>query len=1516
MLSLGSDTTVPTGRPRPYQRTGFLFYTALVAFLFSFRPGIHTAAGQTPTLVINEFMASNSKSTPDPQGDYDDWVEIYNNGRGSVYVGGMYLTDNLSSPMKWRIPDNNSSEVVIPSTGYLVIWLDNDTADAGLHANFKLDADGEEIALFDSDGITLIDSIVFDAQVADVSYGRYPDAGDNQRFFAMPSPGAPNNGGYIGQVADTKFSHRRGFYDEPFSVMIATETEGATIHYTLDGSEPTTAERIPASMVYTGPIRITTTTVLRAVASKPGWKSSDMDSQTYIFLDDVLRQRGAGFPDTWGHAGADYEMDPEIVNNPAYRYSIKDDLKSVPTVSLAMDVDDWFSSNSSVYAGGIYTHPQWEDSYGPEAERAVSVEFYNPSTSGQFQIEAGVRLAGGSSTNPWKMDKLSMRLKFTEAYGATRLRFDLFGDDATDQFDTLVLDARMNNSWAYGGGATVRGSRPWISGTVMQRDIAQYTRDQYVADIQNAMGGYAPHGRHVHLYLNGLYWGLYWLHERPDEHFAAAYLGGEDEDYDALKHNSGNVVNGSGADYNRMFNVANGGLASDDKYREIQQYLDVPNLVDYMITNFYVGNSDWAHQNWYATRSRVAPGGRWRYHSWDAEHVMEGLTENSTGRNNNGGPTRLHHKLAENTEYRLLFADHVHRHFFNNGVLTPQGATVLNWIRLEEVDRAVVGESARWGDNHRSAPYTRDVDWIRERNWLLNQYFPQRTQTVLNQFKSRGWYPNVDAPTFRINGVHQHGGLLTQNNLLSMTADSGAIWYTLDGSDPRLAAQSGRNEDATTTLVPESCTKRVLVPTGPVDSKWNTGEVFSDQGWITTTGGIGYERGSGYDQYFTLDVESQMYGRNCTCYIRIPFVLQANPDDFDFMTLRIRRDDGFIAYLNGTEVARHNFSGTARWNSSAASSTSDSIAVQFEDIDISASFDALRRGGNLLAIHGLNTSVTSSDFLISVELIAGKGGAGSSGVLPGALRYSGPFVLIESANVRARTLSGSRWSALNEATFAVGPVAENLRITEIMYNPQDPNEEFIELANTGDETINLNLVSFSDGIDFTFPSYELAADEHVVIVRNRNIFEARYGTNVNIAGEYSGSLNNAGERITLRDAAGRAILDFDYKDGWRSITDGEGFSLTIIDPKNPDPDSWNRKDSWRASAYAGGSPGIDDSGMIPEPGAVIINELLAHSHDTAPDWIELYNTTNTSIDIGGWFLSDSGGELFKFEIASGARITPGEYLVFYQDLHFGNANNPGCHKPFALSENGERVYLSSAQDGIRTGYRDVQDFGASQTGVSFGRYYKPATGNYNFIAMAHTTPGTANACPKVGPVVISEIMYHPAWPSGGSYTNEQYEYIELHNISNQPVTLYDYDKGLAWKFTDGIELTFDADSPVTIGAGDRIVIVKNPAAFAWRYPGVPAWKTIGPYDGNLSNSGEKIALSMPGSIDTLGVRQYIRADRVNYTDGSHPEGIPGSVDLWPPETDGQGKSLTRIVPRDYGNDPENWIAASPSPGNG
>jgi hypothetical protein len=169
-------------------------------------------------------------------------------------------------------------------------------------------------------------------------------------------------------------------------------------------------------------------------------------------------------------------------------------------------------------------------------------------------------------------------------------------------------------------------------------------------------------------------------------------------------------------------------------------------------------------------------------------------------------------------------------------------------------------------------------------------------------------------------------------------------------------------------------------------------------------------------------------------------------------------------------------------------------------------------------------------------------------------------------------------------------------------------------------------------------------------------------------------------------------------------------------------------------------------------------------------------------------------------------------------------------------------------------------------------------------------------------------MYNPDWPVGGSYTNDQYEYIELHNISAEPVTLYDYVTAEPWKFTDGVAFTFPADIPVTIPAGGYLLVVQKPEAFLWRYPSVPVAQTLGPYDGRLNNAGEGVELSMPGDLDNQGQRSYIRIDRINYSDGSALD------DLWPAEPDGQGQSLTRKVPTDYGNDPANWITSVPSLG--
>jgi len=1455
-------------------------------------------------LVINEVMAANTNTHQDAQGEYDDWIEIYNAGDYAVDIGGLYLTDNLSMPMKWQIPNDDPALTTIGPGEYLLIWADNDISDSGLHASFRLDASGDEVALFDTDGSTLIDSITFGTQTADISYGHYPDGSGNLRFMASPTPNGPNMDIYLGQLAEPRFSHDRGFYNSPISVRLSTESEDATIYYTLDGSEPGITDRFPSGIEYTDPIVVNKTTCIRARTVKSGWMSSETATCSYIFLDNVIHQHRypTGFPTSWGQTRVDYEMDPDVVNNPAYALTIKEDLKTIPSVSIVIDNNDFFGAERGIYANTQASGIAWE--------RPASIEWIDPVKGDDFQVNAGLRVHGSQYGRTSGVAKHSLRMLFKNEYGSPELEFPLFEDTDVDRFDSLVLRGIWNYSWF--GDSTACGG--------LGTDHADYLRDQFARDTVLDMDGLSPHSRAVHVYINGLYWGLYILTERPDDGFASIHIGGEKEDYDVLKApNSGSsmdIIAGDRSEWNTLFSMAEQNLSSTATYESIQQYLDIPAMIDYLLMVYYVGSrdapvllcNDYLPRNFYALRRRE-PAGPFVFMPWDVEWILESPDVNRLNVVGVQNPYYLLNRLRSNEEFRILLADHIYRHFFNGGALTSARSIERYMTRANEIDRAIVGESARWGDSRRSYPYTRDVEWVAEIDRLVNQYFSVRTDIVLQQFIQAGFYPNVDAPTFS-----QHGGLVSSGFTLQMWAPSGTIYYTLDSSDPRLAETSG-SIISDVTLVAENAQKRVLIPTGNIGEAWRGSETFDDSSWSLCTGspgGIGYERSSGYEGLISLDVQQQMYGQRTSCYVRIPFNLDDNPADFNFMTLRVQYDDGFVVYLNGTEIQRALFTGTPTWNSQA---DGNHEAQGTESFDVSDHIDVLRTGDNILAIHALNVSTTSSDFIILAELIAGQSISGNGGGASGsAIAYTAPITLNKTTQVKARVLQGNTWSALNEAIFAVGPVKENLRITEIMYNPgdynepNDPNTEYIELTNIGSETINLNLVKFTNGVDFTFSDMELAPGGFVLIVKDESAFLGKYPSFSGlIAGQYTGSLNNAGERIELQDAIGQSIHNFRYRDNWYDITDGLGFSLTIKDPVNTDPDVYGDKADWRPSATIDGSPGYDDSDEVPALGSVVINEILTHSHLGEPDWIELHNTTDHTINIGGWFLSDDDSDFTKYEIASGTAIPANGYIVFYEDIHFGNLANSGCHVQFALSENGETLYLHSGRDGQLTGYSEQENFGASETAVAFGRYQK-STGSYNFVAMSENTAGYANAYPLVGPVVINEIMYHPDIEGDA-------EYVELLNITGDSVLLYDSITGEPWRFTDdpddpGIEYLFPSDEPVTVGPGEYILLVKDIEIYRARF-GEPLCELVFEWgSGKLSNGGEKIQLSKPGDIDGQSVRQWIRVDRVVYSDGSHPVG----EDPWPMEADGGGLSLSRMVPFDYGNDVVNWQAAEPSPG--
>ncbi|MGK0187462.1 MAG: hypothetical protein ACI9R3_003250, partial [Verrucomicrobiales bacterium] len=936
-------------------------------------------------------------------------------------------------------------------------------------------------------------------------------------YFAEPTPGKPNNdSGVLGFVEDTRFDMDRGFYSDPISVTITSASPGASIIYTTDGSDPTPdngtiVPPLTADAAATAAVPITTTTTLRASAYREGFLPTNIDTHSYIFLADVIRQGNEpeGYPTTWkgdggnGSFPADYEMDPEITEDPKYKDILDDALLAIPTISIVTDRDNLFDR-----ATGIYQNPQRS---GIQWERPASMEIIYPDRpADSAQIDCGIRIQGGHTREPAKNPKHSFRVNFKRIYGSGSFRHDLFpGDpDATRDFDQLILRNSGNQSWLHHN--EFEGDN---------RGRAQYIRDQWAKDVQQKMGNPAARNIYAHLYLNGIYWGVTNPTERATAGFGQSYLGGRKEDIVAL--NSGAGV--AGDDATREFRSLNS-LARDlddpARYQQLSEILDLSAFADYMILNHYGGNIDWDHHNWYGIRNMA--GGKWYFIAWDSEFFFTRDNDNVVRKDNANNPSRILTELKANPDFRLLFADRIQKHLFNDGLLTPD-VVVANWERRKDMMfDAIIGESARWGDyrrdvhqrgNPRPIPvYDRDEEWMAERTRLLEDYFPNRTETIINQYRAAGWFPEVDSPVFSANGGRVESGFQ-----LEMTATTGDIIYTLDGSDPRVPT-----ETVTEALIPDKAPLKVFVPTDEsLGVTWRGGtDAFDDSTWIPGVGTAWFENNPGeFAEFGGIDLFDLMRNVTASCYVRMTFDIpdQDTLDRIGSLTLYVRYDDGFAAFINGEQIAESQAADALTWDARATASHSDAQAVLYEPFETGA--DALKVGTNILAIHAMNQSAVSSDFLIGARLDATS--TLGSGVSADAKTYDGPILLNSSSIVRARTRSGLDWSPMTEATYLTGIAAsaDNLIVSEIMYNPAGPDDaEFIEVMNISGTAIDLSGVRFSSGVDFSFPiGSSLAPGSHTVIVRDRSAFEARYGGGLPVAGEFANgtALDNAGERIVI-----------------------------------------------------------------------------------------------------------------------------------------------------------------------------------------------------------------------------------------------------------------------------------------------------------------------------------------------------------------------------------------------------------------
>ncbi len=760
----------------------------VLVFLFYNR---ECRASGSHRIMITELMAVNGSGLQDEDGDYSDWIELYNPGEQPINLHGWALTDNPSKPGKWKFP------VVVLNPGqYLIVFASEKNRSnpaKGLHTNFKLSGSGEYLALFEPDMKTISFSFDdgFPVQQSNVSYGWFQGY---WVYFKEPTPGTENASG--SQLLEPVFSQQRGFYKTPFQVALQSPQEGLDIYYTTNGTRPNQTTGIR----YTEPILIAKTTPLSVVVCQEGKGCSTPVSHTYIFTDDVVNQpaQPEGYPSEWSpfkftkkNAPADYEMDPDVCQNPLYKPHMESALKAVPTVSVVTNIGYLFTHTINADSGGIYIYTGNTNvsSIGLDWERPVSMEYIDPVSGSNFQLNCGLRLHGGNSRVPENSQKHSFRLSFRSDYGPSKLKYNLFETrNPTNEFNSLVLRAGYNYSWT--------------KNDPTQRRKADYLRDPFAKNTQLDMGHPSAHNKFVHLYLNGLYWGLYNISEKITNDFMEEYMGGTEEDWDVVKDHGG-VVDGKAVAWNSLVAMAKADLSQDANYQKLmgnnsngsrnpdyENLLDVDNLIDYMILNIYIGNKDWDGNNWLAARNRVDPQSGFRLFAWDAETSMIEINENIVNINNSGNPSAIFSALKKNKEFVVRLGDRLQKHFFNGGALTNE-ATLMRYKELaDEIDVAIIAESARWGDYRKDVHpsdsdkivYTRNDHWLVEVQNQINNYLPQRSSIVLNQFRNAGLFPTLEAPLFS-----HGGGMISASFDLTMTAKAGDIYYTTDGSDPREA---------------------------------------------------------------------------------------------------------------------------------------------------------------------------------------------------------------------------------------------------------------------------------------------------------------------------------------------------------------------------------------------------------------------------------------------------------------------------------------------------------------------------------------------------------------------------------------------------------------------------------------------------------------------------------------------------------------------------------------------------------
>jgi len=604
-----------------------------------------SAQASTPTVAINEVMASNGSTVFDEDGDAEDWIELYNYGDEPVDLQWFGLSDDYENPYRWIFPD-----VTIDPGEFLLIWAsgkDRTDPDQPLHTNFAIASAGEEVLLTSVDG-ERIDELQPLKLPTDLSVGRKPDGVGDWYFFEDPTPGLPNTTeGYQQVLTEPVFSKPPGHHTGSIELDLTHPDDHVTIYYTTDGSRPDSD-----SDVWEGPKTLQDRTSEPNDISMIRTTNSDTRSEGW---------NEPGGPVPKAHtiraiAKRDGHL-PSAVNTHSFFIDENGSVShELPVFSLVTDPEHLFDHETGIYVPGAdgesgeVHHGNFENR-GHDWERKTSLEFFETDGKRVLATDMGLRIHGGwSRRNAQK----SVRIYARNEYGDNRFYYSFFPDLPYNQYNRLIL-RNSGNDWAY---------------SLFRDGLAQTLISHLNFDTQE----YRPSV----VYINGEYWGIHNIRERYDQHYLKRVYGLQEDEVDLLtgRHYADP---GDNEHWLAMREYADEhDLSEESHFRHMTTQMDMDSYLDYYASQIFYANNDWPHNNIDYFRKRVSydstaePGhdGRWRWMMRDLDRsfnlstqddfdMIEWVTLKEDGRYGEEWPNLLLRNLLENDQFRISFINRI-----------------------------------------------------------------------------------------------------------------------------------------------------------------------------------------------------------------------------------------------------------------------------------------------------------------------------------------------------------------------------------------------------------------------------------------------------------------------------------------------------------------------------------------------------------------------------------------------------------------------------------------------------------------------------------------------------------------------------------------------------------------------------------------------------------------------------------------------------------------------------------------